>query len=47
MGTTFEAMYTFTSAIYKFSFPLHYICALAASCVLYNRTEHSQGFFIC
>ena len=22
-------------------------CALAASCVLYNRTKHSQGFSIC
>ena len=47
MGTTFEAMYTFTGAIYKFSFPLHSFCALAASCVLYNKTEHGQGFFIC
>ena len=26
---------------------LHFVRALAASCVLYNRTEHSQGFFIC
>ena len=25
----------------------HFFRALAASCVLYNRTEHSQGFFIC
>ena len=27
--------------------PLHFFRALAASCVLYNRTEHSQGFSIC
>ena len=26
---------------------LHFFRALAASCVLYNRTEHSQGFSIC
>ena len=25
----------------------HFLSALAASCVLYNRTEHSQGFSIC
>ena len=25
----------------------HFFRALAASCVLYNRTEHSQGFSIC
>ena len=25
----------------------HVFRALAASCVLYNRTEHSQGFSIC
>ena len=28
-------------------FSLHFFRALAASCVLYNRTEHSQGFSIC
>ena len=28
-------------------FTLHFFRALAASCVLYNRTEHSQGFSIC
>ena len=28
-------------------FPLHFFRTLAASCVLYNRTEHSRGFFIC
>ena len=28
-------------------FSLHFSRALAASCVLYNRTEHSQGFSIC
>ena len=28
-------------------FPLHFFRALAASRVLYNRTEHSQGSFIC
>ena len=27
-------------------FPQHFFCALAASCVLYDRTEHSQSFFI-
>ena len=27
--------------------PYVLIRALAASCVLYNRTEHKQGFFIC
>ena len=27
--------------------PLQFFCAPAFSCVLYNRTEHSQGFFIC
>ena len=26
---------------------LSFFRALAASCVLYNRTEHSQGFSIC
>ena len=25
----------------------YFFRALAASCVLYNRTEHSRGFFIC
>ena len=25
----------------------HFFRALAASCVLYNRTEHSQGLSIC
>ena len=25
----------------------HFFRALAASCVLYNRTEHNQGFSIC
>ena len=29
------------------SFTLHFFRALAAFCVLYNRTEHSRGFFIC
>ena len=28
-------------------FSLHIFRALAASCVLHNRTEHSQGFSIC
>ena len=28
-------------------FSLHFFRALTASCVLYNRTEHSQGFSIC
>lgn len=26
---------------------LHFFHALATSCMLYNRTKHSQGFFIC
>ena len=26
---------------------LNFFRALAASCVLYNRTEHSRGFSIC
>ena len=25
----------------------YFFRALAASCVLYNRTEHNRGFFIC
>ena len=32
---------------YVSCFSLHFFHALAASCVLYNRTEHSQGFSIC
>ena len=28
-------------------FSLHFFRALATSCVLNNRTEHSQGFSIC
>ena len=32
---------------YVSCFSLHFFRALAASCVLYNRTEHSQGFAIC
>ena len=28
-------------------FPLHFFRALASSCVLYNRTDHSQSFSIC
>ena len=32
---------------YLSCFPLHFFQPLAASCVLYNRTKHSQGFFIC
>ena len=28
-------------------FLLHFFRALSLSCVLYNRTEQSQGFFIC
>ena len=28
-------------------FPLHFLRALAVSRVLYNRTEHSQSFYIC
>ena len=27
-------------------FPLHFFHALAASCLPYNRTQHSQTFFI-
>ena len=32
---------------YVSGFSLHFFRALAASCVLYNRTEHSQGFSTC
>ena len=32
---------------YVSCFSLRFSRALAASCVLYNRTEHSQGFSIC
>ena len=32
---------------YVSCFSLHFFRALAASCVLYNRTEHSRGFSIC
>ena len=32
---------------YVSCFSLHLFRALAACCVLYNRTEHSQGFSIC
>ena len=32
---------------YVSCFSLHFFRALAASYVLYNRTEHSQGFSIC
>ena len=32
---------------YVSCFSLHFFRALAASCVLYNRTEHIQGFSIC
>ena len=32
---------------YVSCFSLHFFRALPASCVLYNRTEHSQGFSIC
>ena len=32
---------------YVSCFPDHFFRALAASCVLYNRREHSQGFLIC
>ena len=32
---------------YVSCFSLHFFRALAASCVLYNRTEHSQSFSIC
>ena len=28
-------------------FSLHFFRSLTASCVLYNRTEHSRGFSIC
>ena len=31
----------------KNSLPLHLFRALTASCVLYNRTKHSQSFSIC
>ena len=32
---------------YVSCFSLHFSYALAAFCVLYNRTEHSQGCSIC
>ena len=32
---------------YVSCFSLHFSRALAASYVLYNKTEHSQGFSIC
>ena len=32
---------------YVSCFPVHFFHALAASCMLYNRREHSQGFLIC
>ena len=32
---------------YVSCFSLHSFRALAASCMLYNRREHSQGFSIC
>ena len=32
---------------YVSCFSLHFFRALAASFVLYNRTEHSQGFSNC
>ena len=32
---------------YVSCFSLHFFRALAASCMLYNRTEHGQGFSIC
>ena len=31
---------------YVLCFPLHFSRALPLSCVLYNGTEHSRGFFI-
>ena len=31
----------------RLRFSLHFFRALTASCVLYNRTEHIQGFYIC
>ena len=31
---------------YVWCFPLHFFRALASNCVLYNKTEQSQGFFI-
>ena len=36
-----------SSETYVSCFSLHLFRALAASCVLYNRVEHSQGFSIC
>ena len=32
---------------YVSRFSLHFFRALAASCVLYNRIEYSEGFSIC
>ena len=33
--------------LYVSCFPLQFLCALAASYLLYYKTKHSQGFFIC
>ena len=33
--------------VYVSCFSLHFFRALAASCVLYNRTEHSESLSIC
>ena len=35
------------SEITLLPFSLHFFCALASPYMLYNRTEHSQGFSIC
>ena len=35
------------AVIYVSCFSLHFFRALAASCMLHNRTKHGQGFSIC
>ena len=43
----FNGFFIIKQIDYVSCFSLHFLSALAASCVLYNRTEHSQGFSIC
>ena len=43
----FDKAFDLVNHIMLLTFSLHLFRALAASCVLYNRTEHSQGFSIC
>ena len=45
--TNREALTVLCSVLKQSNVSFHFLSALAASCMLYNRTEHSQGFFIC